>query len=118
MITLTTEAAKQIQYSAIQGKMEGIPLRIAVTRKPDNSLHYAMGFDDVPSDSDSDSDSRVNSEGIDIVVSGQSAELIKGTVVDYVELEPGKFHFIFLNPNDPNYQPPQREQDSGNSDNP
>ncbi|MEN8133259.1 MAG: iron-sulfur cluster assembly accessory protein [Pseudomonadota bacterium] len=107
MITLTTKAAKQIQYSAAQGKMEGIPLRIAVTRKPDHSLHYAMGFDDVPSDSDS----RINSEGIVIVVSEQSAELLKGTVVDYVELEPGKFHFIFLNPSDPNYQPSEQEQD-------
>lgn len=114
MITLTTQAAKQIQHSAVQGKMEGTPLRIAVSRQPDHSLHYAMGFDDVPSDSDS----RVNSEGIVIVVAKQSTELIKGTVVDYVELEPGKFHFIFLNPNDPNYQPPQREQDSGNSENP
>ncbi|MCP4407199.1 MAG: iron-sulfur cluster assembly accessory protein [Gammaproteobacteria bacterium] len=111
MITLTSKTAKQIQHSAVQGKMEGIPLRIAVTRKPDSSLHYAMGFDDVPSDSDH----RMNSEGIAIVVSEQSAELIKGTVVDYVELEPGKFHFIFLNPNDPNYQLPDQEQSSGDN---
>lgn len=114
MITLTTKAAKQIQHSAVQGKMEGIPLRIAVTRKPDHSLHYAMGFDDIPNDSDQ----RVNSESIAIVVSEQSAELVKGTIVDYVELEPGKFHFIFLNPNDPNYQPPDQEQSSGDSENP
>jgi iron-sulfur cluster assembly protein len=26
--------------------------------------------------------------------------------MDYVEMEPGQFHFIFLNPKDPNYQPP------------
>ena len=27
--------------------------------------------------------------------------------IDYVELEPGSWQFIFLNPNDPSYVPPQ-----------
>lgn len=105
MITLTVEAANQIRHSAVKGKMENLALRLAATRNPDNSLHYAMGFDDVPSEKDH----RFSSEGIDLVVSETSVELLRGTVVDYVEIEPGKYQFIFLNPNDPNYKPPNKD---------
>ena len=106
MITLTEAAAKQIQLSADQGQMKGMPLRLAAKRNPDHSLHYAMGFDDIPSENDHN----FNSEGIDIVIADSSIELLKDTIVDYVELEPGKFNFIFLNPNDPNYVPPQGQE--------
>ena len=110
MITLTPDAAKQIHYSAVQGKMEGMPLRVAATQNPDKSLHYAMGFDDVPNENDH----RFKSQDIDIVVSESSIELLRGTTVDYVELEPGKLHFIFLNPNDPNYK--KSPEDDNNKD--
>ena len=106
MITLTEAAAKQIQLSANQGQMKGLPLRLAAKRNPDNSLHYAMGFDDIPSDNDH----KFSSEGIDIVIADSSVDLLKDTIVDYVELEPDKFHFIFLNPNDPNYVPPKAQK--------
>lgn len=102
MITVTEEAAKQIKLSAKQGKAEGMPLRIAASRNEDDSIHYGMGFDDSKED-----DISVTSEGIEIVVSPISAELLNNTVLDFVELEPGKHQFIFMNPNDPNYVPPQ-----------
>ncbi|KPK40766.1 MAG: hypothetical protein AMJ69_01205 [Gammaproteobacteria bacterium SG8_47] len=102
MITITPAAAKQIRESAKQGQMEGLPLRIAATRQPDGSIQYAMGFDDTGRDNDM----RIQSEGIDVVVSPVSDELLQGTTLDYVELEPGRVEFIFLNPNDPNYTPP------------
>lgn len=115
MITLTAEAAKQIRHSAVKGKMENLALRLAATREPDNSLHYAMGFDDVPNEKDH----RFSSEGVELVVSETSVELLRGAVVDYVEIEPGKHQFIFLNPNDPNYKPPNKDhsKDAG-GDNP
>lgn len=113
MITLTAQAAQQIHESAKQNKMEGIALRLAVTRMPDNSFHYAMGFDDTGKTDDP----KFESEGIDVVVSESSLPLLDGTVVDYVELEPEKFHFIFLNPNDPNYTPPQESQEHDHSGN-
>jgi iron-sulfur cluster assembly protein len=102
MIKVTEEAAKQIKLSAKQGKAEGMPLRIAATRNEDDSIHYGMGFDD-----SKDDDISVTSEDIEIVVSPVSAELLKDTVLDFVELEPGKHQFIFMNPNDPTYKPPQ-----------
>ena len=82
--------------------MEGMPLRIAALRQADGSFHYAMGFDDVQRDGDA----RFTSQGIELVIAPNSAPLLQGTVVDYVELEPEKFDFIFMNPNDPDYQTP------------
>jgi iron-sulfur cluster assembly protein len=102
MITLTPAAARQIRESAKQGKMEGMPLRLAALRKPDQSLHYGMGFDDA----ELEGDQTVHSEGVDIVVAPASAAIVRGMTIDYVELEGGQHHFIFLNPNDPNYAPP------------
>jgi iron-sulfur cluster assembly protein len=44
-----------------------------------------------------------------------SLDLLTDTVLDYVQMDDGKYEFIFLNPNDPNYKPPaspEVEQDS------
>ena len=101
MITITPAAAAQIKLSADQGKTEGMSLRIAASRNDDNSIHYGMGFDDSKED-----DVTVTAEDIEIIISTSSAELLKNTTIDFVELEPDKFQFIFMNPNDPNYKPP------------
>ena len=103
MITVTKQAAKQIRLSATQGKSEGMALRIAVTKNPDGSFHYGMGFDDINGKPD---DQRLSSEGIDIIVSAANLPLLNNTVIDYVELQRGEHRFIFLNPNDPHYTPP------------
>ena len=51
-------------------------------------------------------DTFFNFDGVDLVVSSGSKDLTDGMTIDYVELEPGKPEFIFLNPNDPSYVPP------------
>ncbi len=96
MITVTPDAAEKILESAKMGDSEGLPLRIAVTRLEDGSFHYAMGFDNASHGDDT----TFQSEGIDIVVGAPSADLLSGTVIDYVDLE-GKKEIIFINPNDP-----------------
>lgn len=103
MITVTPAAAAQIKLSAEQGKTEGMSLRVAASRNDDNSIHYGMGFDDSKAD-----DVTVAAGDIEIIVSASSAELLKETTIDFVELEPNKFQFIFMNPNDPNYKPPSK----------
>jgi iron-sulfur cluster assembly protein len=35
-----------------------------------------------------------------------SLDLLNNTVLDYAQMDDGKYEFIFLNPNDPNYSPP------------
>ena len=101
MIKVTPAAAKQIQLSGQQGKTENLALRIAATKNDDGSIHYGIGFDE-----NKEEDIPVTSEGIKIIVSPISANLLKDTTLDFVELEPGKNQFIFMNPNDPSYSPP------------
>lgn len=101
MITITPAAAAQIKLSAEQGKTTGMSLRIAASRNDDNSIHYGMGFDESKED-----DVTVKADDIDIIVSASSAKLLNNTTIDFVELEPNKFQFIFMNPNDPNYKAP------------
>lgn len=103
MITVTPAAAEQIKNAAKQSQAEGLPLRLAATRQPDGSIHYGMGF----ADEENDQDLRYTCEGITIVVSPVSLDLLNKTEIDYVELENGEKNFIFKNPNDPNYTPAQ-----------
>jgi iron-sulfur cluster assembly protein len=102
MISLTAAALEQIKFSAREGDMGSLPLRIAIKKQEDGSFHYAMGFDEqrLPGDS------FLNYDGADLVVSSGSKDLAEGLTIDFVELEPGKSEFIFLNPNDPSYIPP------------
>jgi iron-sulfur cluster assembly accessory protein len=103
MISLSTAALEQIRHSAATGNIQSVPLRIAVKTLEDGSLHYAMGFDEhkLPGDT------FFNFDGVDLVVSSGSIDLADGMTIDYVELEPGKLEFIFLNPNDPAYVAPR-----------
>jgi len=102
MISVTPAAAQQIRESARQGNMQGMPLRVAVTRLQDGSFHYALGFDDTSREGDN----VFKSEGIEIVVAPTSLPLLDGTVIDYVAIE-GKNEIIFVNPNDPSQQQPE-----------
>jgi iron-sulfur cluster assembly protein len=101
MIKITPEAASQIKLSTEQSNSASMPLRIAATKNADDTIHYGMGFDDK-----NDDDISIISEDIEIIVAPVSAELLKNTTLDFVEIEPGKKQFIFMNPNDPEYTPP------------
>ena len=103
MIKLSNSAIEQIKFSAEQGDMASIPLRIAIKQQEDGSFHYAMGFDEqrLPGDS------FVNIEGVSLVISLASKELVEGMTIDFTEIEAGKTEFIFLNPNDPTYVAPK-----------
>jgi len=106
-IQVTETAAEQIKKAAIESKLENTALRIAATRNQDDSIHYGLGFDDVGSHKEKDHS--FESNGVEIVVADSSYGLLNGTTLDYIELEPKQFHFVFLNPNDPSYVPPKEE---------
>ncbi len=102
MLKLTTNAAEQIFRAAKAGNMQGLALRIAATQGgEDNIIQYAVGFDEIKED-----DVHINSKGVDVIFEPIYKELLSGTVIDYVEIEPNDFRFIFMNPNDPNFVPP------------
>ncbi|NIR32598.1 MAG: iron-sulfur cluster assembly accessory protein [Gammaproteobacteria bacterium] len=102
MMTITAQAAEQIRTAARDGQMEGLPLRIAARRLDDGSIEYGMGFDEPNNE-----DTAFSVEGVEIVIAPVSVELLEDAVLDYVELEPGEFQFVFMNPNDPHYVAPE-----------
>ena len=97
MITVTPQAAAQILKSA-----SGAALRLAARLDDQGVLEYGMGFDErAPGDLE------VASNGVTLLVSPGSAELLTGATLDYVELNPGEWRFIFINPNDPSHKAPK-----------
>lgn len=108
MITVTPRAAEQIKKAAEEGGMEDLALRLAVQEADDGSFEYGMGFDETKDD-----DMVFQSEGVELIIAPQYGPMLKGTVVDFVEYEPGDYRFIFMNPNDPNYEPPKEEPEGG-----
>ena len=104
MITVTAPAAKQIKKAAQDGNMEGMPLRLAAKKNPDGSIEYGMGFDD-----EHDDDMSFHCEGVEVIFAPQYGPLLSGAVLDFVELDSGEHHFVFLNPNDANYTPPRED---------
>jgi len=54
----------------------------------------------------------VASGGIDVVIAKEHLPLLNGTELDYVLMEDGEHHFIFLNPNDEHFVPPNTAEDA------
>jgi iron-sulfur cluster assembly protein len=90
MFTLTSAAAQQIQQAANDSGAQEMALRVAARLDPDGSMQYGMGFDDPK-----DEDLKLDLDGVSVVIGGESQELLTATVLDYVELTPGEFNFIF-----------------------
>jgi iron-sulfur cluster assembly protein len=101
MFKLTAAAAEQVQKAARQGGTEGMSLRLAAQQNPDGTIEYRMGFDEVTED-----DIRMSCDGVDVVMAPEYVPLLDEATMDFVEIDSGQFHFIFLNPKDANYKPP------------
>jgi iron-sulfur cluster assembly protein len=101
MITITEAAAEQIRVAAAQSGAAKPILRIAAKRMPDGGIDHTMGFDEA-----SAKDTSIDAGDIQVVVSPDSKTLVEGLTLDYVELTPGDFRFIFSNPNDRQPPPP------------
>lgn len=102
---VTDAAAVQIRRAAQQGGAEGLALRLAARQMPDGSIEYLMGFDEPAG-----ADIRVNAQGVEVVIAPEYLSLLSGAKMDYAEIAPGELRFIFLNPNDETYIPPQGEE--------
>lgn len=91
MFRLTPEAVAQIRAAASSSNATGMALRVAAKRNADGEVEYAMGFDD-----GHESDTELSAEGVRILISTHSAALLEDVELDYVELTPGSFNFIFV----------------------
>ncbi|MEX2241494.1 MAG: iron-sulfur cluster assembly accessory protein [Burkholderiales bacterium] len=102
MISVTPQAAEQIAKSAAQAGGGSPSLRLAARLDDKGVIEYGMGFDDA-----AEGDARVACNGVTILVAPGSVELLTGATLDYVEINPGEWRFIFLNPNDPSHKAPK-----------
>lgn len=90
MIEITPAAAEQIR-AALRDAGEGVALRVAARRRADGETEYGMGLDERREQDEE----FVTESGITLLVSPPSIEAVTGTVIDYVEIEPGDLRFVF-----------------------
>ncbi len=101
MLTLTEAAAAQVREAARAGGSEGLALRLAARRQADGAIDYRIGFDEP-----GEEDIRLKLSGVDLLLAPEDVPLLDQATMDWVELSPGEFRFIFLNPKDPQFRPP------------
>ncbi len=94
MFILTPTAAEQIVRAAAE-QPESKPmlpmLRVAAKYdENDGELVYGMGFDEERED-----DLAIETGGIKILISPPSQPLLENTTLDFTEVHPGEFQFIF-----------------------
>jgi len=94
MFTLTPTAAEQIARAAAeQADTKPVPPMLRVAAKydeEDGELVYGMGFDDERED-----DLVIDGGGITVLISPRSQPLLENTTLDFTEVQPGEFQFIF-----------------------
>lgn len=93
---VTPAAAQEILAAAARNDAAGLALRVAARQLADGSLDYGMGFDEPRED-----DHTTTVAGLSVLVGAHSQPLLAGTVLDFVELAPGRFDFIFVPPAEP-----------------
>lgn len=91
MFNLSAAAAQQVLTAAEASDAAGMALRVAARLDADGSIQYGMGFDEP-----NDADMKLMLHDVSVLIGAESQELLDATVMDYVELEPGKFNFIFI----------------------
>jgi len=107
ILTFSPAAITQIKLNVQESEHGNLALRIAAQMTADETVQYGIGFDDIKED-----DIVIDGDGFKAVISPDCLELLNGSHVDFVEIEKGQHHFIFLNPNDPSYKPPKDEKAS------
>ena len=96
MLSLTPAAAQEILAAAARSDAAGLALRVAARQIADGSIEYGMGFDE-----QRDDDEPAEFGGLKVVVGSPSRPLLEDTVLDFVEVEPGRHDFIFIPPPEP-----------------
>jgi len=93
MITVTPQAAERIKAATSESGAQDMGLRLAARPLEDGSLDYGMGFD-----YERENDQLVETQGVTVFISAASRDYLEGVTLDYVEMEPGDFRFIFIPP--------------------
>jgi iron-sulfur cluster assembly protein len=91
MFVLTPPAAEQIVRAAADQPDPQPMLRVAAKLdESDGEPVYGMGFDE-----QRENDMVVECDGVTILISPPSQALLENTTLDFAEVQPGEFQFIF-----------------------
>lgn len=90
MFTLTSSAATELLAAATRSQAAGMALRVAARQIADGTLEYGLGFDEQRED-----DAVVEVAGLRVLVGSPSQPLLDDTVLDFVEIGPSQFDFVF-----------------------
>ncbi len=91
MFTLTPLAAEQIARAASTQAETQPMLRVAAKiDEKDGELVYGMGFDEERED-----DLVIAGPDVTVLISPPSQPLLENTTLDFAEVQPGEFQFIF-----------------------
>lgn len=94
LLALTPAAASRILSEADAADLEEALIRFAARVADDGvTVEYGMGFDERR-----EQDTAFEVDGVTVLVSPPSVELLRGTTVDFVEIAPGEHRFIFSRP--------------------
>ena len=100
MFSVTTSAANEIQGAAARSNAADMALRVAARQTADGSVEYGMGFDEPR-----EGDMPLQVLGVNLVIAPSSQPMLEGIVLDFVEIEPGSFNFIFATGETANERP-------------
>lgn len=90
MITLTPAAVESIRGQADGGEDEPVCLRVAARLEAGGEVAYGLGFDEPRA-----GDTEITAGGVVLLVAPASRELLEDVILDYREVEPGAFRFVF-----------------------
>lgn len=90
MFSVTHRASQEILAAASRSDAADMALRVAARRSPDGSIEFGMGFDEPR-----EGDMPLQVQGVNLVIAPPSQPMLDDIVLDFVELEPGQFNFIF-----------------------
>lgn len=94
MLTITDAAAKQIKKMIEAEEDKDVFLRVGVNGGGCSGLSYSMGFEKEVTETDT----KLDLNGLEVVVDKESAPILKGVVIDYKENMMGG-GFTIDNPN-------------------
>jgi iron-sulfur cluster assembly protein len=91
MFTLSSAAALRIRDSAGQSGATGMAIRVAAKLDERGELQFGLGFDE-----EREQDQSFEVEGLTVLIGPPSRELLADMVLDFVEVEPGDWQFVFF----------------------
>lgn len=91
MFNVTPAAAQELLAAAARSDAVGMALRIAARQTADGSIEFGMGFDEERED-----DVPAQFDELTVLIGSPSKPLLDDTVLDFVELAPGQFDFVFM----------------------